>query len=78
MSHRGVKQRRLGGAPAAEEAVLRQQVLVRVHGVLRAVPADQAAEQLGVRGTRQVHAVVALQGRFAPLRHQTNNRSSNR
>lgn len=56
-----MEQRGAGGARAAEEAVLWHQVLVGVHRILHVLPADQGAEQLGVRGTRQVHAVVTLE-----------------
>lgn len=56
----GVKQRGAGGARAAEEAVLRDQILVCIHSVLHVLPADQAAEQFVVRGGRQVHAVITL------------------
>lgn len=56
----GVKQRGVGGARAAEEAVLWHQVLVCIHRVLHVLPADQAAEQFSVCGARQVHAVITL------------------
>lgn len=59
----GVKQRGVGGARAAEEAVLRDQILVGIHSVLHVLPADQAAEQFVVRGGRQVHAVVTLKAK---------------
>lgn len=61
----GVKQRGVGGARAAEEAVLRDQILVGIHSVLHVLPADQAAEQFVVRGGRQVHAVIALKARHS-------------
>lgn len=47
-------------ARAAKEAALGHQVLVRVHCVLHVLAADQAAEESVVRGSRQVHAVIAL------------------
>lgn len=56
-----MKQRGVRGARAAEEAVLRHQVLVSIHSVHHVLPADQGAVQPGVCGTRQVHAVIALE-----------------
>ncbi len=55
-----MKQWGVGGVRAAEEAMLWHQVLVCVHSVLHILPADQAAVQFSVCGTRQVHAVIAL------------------
>lgn len=62
-THGGVKQRGVRRARAAEEAVLRHQVLVSIYRVLHVLAADQAAEQSVVRGRRQVHAVIALSER---------------
>lgn len=56
----GVKQRGVGGARAAEEAILWHQVLVCIHRILHVLPADQAAVQFSVCGARQVHAVITL------------------
>lgn len=61
----GVKQRGVGGARAAEEAVLWDQILVCVHSVLHVLPADQAAEQFVVRGGGQVHAVITLKAKHS-------------
>lgn len=55
-----LKERRVGGARAAEESMLWHQVLVCVHHVLHVLLADQSAEQFIVCRTRQVHAVIAL------------------
>ena len=57
----GVKQRCDGGARAAEKAMLWHQVLICIHSVLHSIPTDQAAVQFSVCGTRQVHAVIALE-----------------
>lgn len=55
-----VKQRGLGGARTAEEAVLWQQILICIHGLLRVLPADQAAIELCVCRARQVHPIITL------------------
>lgn len=50
----------MGGARAAEEAMLWHQVLVCIHCILHVLPADQAAVRFSVCGTWQVHAIIAL------------------
>lgn len=54
----------MGGAGAAEEVTLGQQILVRVHALLCVLAADQAAIEGGVCRARQVHPVVALEDTF--------------
>lgn len=61
----GLKQRGVGGARAAEEAVLWDQILIGIHSVLHVHPADQAAEQFVVGGGRQVHAVITLKAKHS-------------
>lgn len=70
------KQWRVGGAWAAEESVLRDQVLICIYCVLHVLLADQSAEQFIVCWTWQGHALIALEDRirFVCLFSQTKER----
>lgn len=61
----GVKQWGVGGARAAEEAVLWHQVFICIYTIIQVPPTDQAAVKFGVCWTRQMHAVIALKKKHA-------------
>lgn len=51
----------MGGAGAAEEAMLWYQVFVCIHSIVHFLPTDQTAVELRIRRTRQVHTVITLE-----------------